>query len=355
MSVEANFFKLQSAVLRHLFRRPSKYQALSERSWTICPAEARTEQPAFYLEGELERVKGVQEATTMEAELKRVGGGVRHHAATRAHLFTDITLIDGHLFKGAMNHRISQKSNRAAKVERVHMPSAALSSTLMGSIYFGHWLHDDASLHIAARSLAPIVEVARKPYTHEHGYRELLSLSDGSVASGHFGQLILIDDWGQNSDKRRRYQELRSRIRRGIGGVGTRAGSERVFIKRGQGGVAHGRDARNSVDLEAHLVSRGFSVVDPDTMSAQQISRINQNARLIIGVEGSHLAHAFYSIADNGKLVVIQPPNRFNNIFKDLADALGLQYAFIVGCPVDGGFTIDLDRLDKLLELIDPS
>ena len=94
------------------------------------------------------------------------------------------------------------------------------------------------------------------------------------------------------------------------------------------------------------------AVVDPDTMSAQEIARISNGARLVVGLEGSHLAHSIYPIADAGTLLVLQPPLRFNNVYKDLSDAMGLNYAFLVGEPAAGGFTVDLDRLGRLLDRV---
>jgi capsular polysaccharide biosynthesis protein len=92
--------------------------------------------------------------------------------------------------------------------------------------------------------------------------------------------------------------------------------------------------------------------VDPDLTSAGQIAAAIHNARLVVGIEGSHLAHAIYAIADGGTLLAIQPPNRFNNVFKDIADAMALRYAFIVGAPVPGGFEVEVDRLDRLIATI---
>jgi hypothetical protein len=346
MTRKISYQELRSALLRSVFRRPSNYAALCERSWTISPAESRVERSAIYLEGELERVRGVQENTTLDAEVQRVASGMRRHAETKAYQFRNVRLLGGRLFKGAMSHRMSQLADHADAAEEVAMPSVAVGSTLMGSIYFGHWLRDDASLHVAVQSLAPTIDIARQPYSHERGYRELLSLPEQRVARGRFDELILLDDWGQNADKRRRYQELRARFRRAI----PANGSDRIYIKRGRATGARGRDLLNAEEIEAHLVAQGFAVVDPDKMAVDQIARISNGAKLIVGLEGSHLAHAIYPIADDGTLLVLQPPFRFNNVYKDLSDAMGLDYAFIVGDAAEGGFTIDLDRLDRLLD-----
>lgn len=284
----------------------------------------------------------------MEAEVRRVTSGLRHHAETRGYQFRDVRLLNGRLYKGAMSHRVSALELAADEVEEVIMPTVAVSSTYMGSIYFGHWLRDDATLNVAVAAMAPAIHVARKPYTHESGYRELLSLSERHVTRGRFDELILLDDWGQNIDKRRRYADLRARLRR----VLPTAGNDRIYLKRGRASGLRGRDLLNAVAIESVLVDQGFVVVDPDTMPAGQIAQLVMDAKLIVGLEGSHLAHAIYPIRDGGTLLVLQPPFRFNNVYKDLSDAVGLHYAFIVGEPAEGGFTIDRDRLLRTLDLV---
>jgi len=340
---------LRSAVLRRVFRLPSGCAELCERSWTISPAEDRLERAALFLDGELEKVRQVQEDTTMDAEIRRVNSGTRRHAETRAYRFRDIQLVNGRLIKGAMSYRVSELEAHAGGAEPLVLPSAAVSSTFMGSIYFGHWLRDDATLNVAVQSLAPVtIHVARKPYSHEAGYRELLSLPEQHVARGRFGELTLLEDWGQNEYKRRRYQELRARLRQVVPG----SGHERVYLKRGRTSGARGRDLLNAAAIEATLVQQGFAVADPDTMSAQEIAALAKDAKLMVGLEGSHLAHTIYPIADGGTILVLQPPYRFNNVYKDLADAVGLHYAFVVGDPGEGGFTIDPERLKRTLDLV---
>jgi hypothetical protein len=246
-----------------------------------------------------------------------------------------------------MSRRIAEFEN-SPRGDDVRMPSAAVSSTFMGSIYFGHWLRDDATLNVAVQSMAPTIHVARKAYSHEVGYRELLSLSERHVARGRFGDLILLDDWGQNEYKRQRYQELRARVRQQI----PTRGHERVYLKRGRTSGQRGRDLLNADAIESTLVQQGFVVADPDKMSAREIATLSMEAKLIVGVEGSHLAHTIYPIAHAGTILVLQPPYRFNNVYKDVADAMGLNYAFVVGDADNVGFTIDPDRVKRTLDLL---
>jgi hypothetical protein len=73
-------------------------------------------------------------------------------------------------------------------------------------------------------------------------------------------------------------------------------------------------------------------------------------ARLVVGVEGSHMLHALYAICDGGSVCLMQPPNRFNNVMKDYADCLNLQYGFTIGLQEADGFTIEVEKLKRVLD-----
>jgi len=49
---------------------------------------------------------------------------------------------------------------------------------------------------------------------------------------------------------------------------------------------------------------------------------------------------------------LLQPPDRFNNVFKDYTDCLGLNYSFVVGHPVAGGFEIRIEDLVRTLDIV---
>jgi capsular polysaccharide biosynthesis protein len=80
----------------------------------------------------------------------------------------------------------------------------------------------------------------------------------------------------------------------------------------------------------------GGMIVDPDTDTAEEIIQKTYCAKLIIGVEGSHMANAMLTMAKTGCMLIIQPSNRFNNPFKDLCDATGRRYAFTVADNASG-------------------
>ena len=64
----------------------------------------------------------------------------------------------------------------------------------------------------------------------------------------------------------------------------------------------------------------------PARLGAENIARRDPRARIVIGVEGSHLSHAIFSMADDGAFLKAQPPDRFAMPYKEFADRLGHRF-----------------------------
>jgi capsular polysaccharide biosynthesis protein len=334
-----------------VLRRNGAYRDTCEKKWTICPGETQIGPPAVYFEDDLERVQPIDVGdTTYEQEVSRIKGGRVEHAATVAYSLKAVELIDGAIFSGAVQHRlVDRPRHMIGRDAGESIASAALACTPYGSIYFGHWMSDDLTLHLAAETLGVPVTVERKSYDHEPEYCRLMKIGQNKKSRLHFDELIIVDDHGQNAYKRQRYQALRSRLRESVPDAGNRY----VYIRRGTVGARVERALVNAEEIEGFLESQGFLIVDPDHQSASQIAESIAGARLIVGVEGSHMAHALYSVRDNGAFCILQPPNRFTNVFKDYADCLDLRYGFTTGVEVAGGFVVDIEHLKRIVDRID--
>lgn len=339
---------LTSLVLRRVLRRPASLAASSTKSWTLCAAETSTAPPAIYLPESLDRVTGVMSDTTMPSELRRIRGGQVEHGATVVHTMHRARLIRGSLYAGAWKQPLLERAPSAPKRAVCHEHAGALACSLYGNIYFGHWMRCDLTLALAAESLGKPVLVARAPYRHEPGYRSLLGLEMPAWSAGSFERLLVPEDFAQNSFKRRRYQELRARLRSRLG----EGKSGMVYLRRGVLGSREQRALLNGSEVERFLISQGARIIDPDNMPADEIVRGIMGARLVFSTEGSHMAHAIYAMADDAALCAFQPPARFNNVYKDYTDCLGMRYAFVVGKPGDGGFVIDTDEIARTLDLV---
>jgi capsular polysaccharide biosynthesis protein len=123
-----------------------------------------------------------------------------------------------------------------------------------------------------------------------------------------------------------------------------------VFIRRRGSGVA--RYLANEADLEKRLEQRGFEIVDPASQTTDEIVRRVRDAAIICGVEGSALVHGVLSMAADAALVVIQPPYRFSNIWKDYCDALNIKYAYIVVIGDEDSFFIPFEEIMRTIDLV---
>jgi hypothetical protein len=332
-----------------LLRRSSvAVTAAAGRNWVIHPAEQGFRRPALFLEGQLDQVEGVQEETTREIELGRVRGGPVEHAATHVYELNDAEIVAANVFSNGARLKLMAKSPLATALlsQEVSLGTAALDCSWVGCRYFGHWLTDDCTLHLAAREFAPTVSIERPSYPHEPGYSRMLGIDTRRVLRSRVQKLFVLDDKGQNASKRDRYERLRAALRV----HGDSQPRQGVYLRRGTSGAL--RMLSNEDEIIGRLRQRGFTIADPEAMTAEALVRTCVGTPCIVSVEGSALAHGVLTVAAGGTLVALQPPWRFNNVFKDYADCLDLRYGFVVGKREGGSFRVDLGELERTLDLI---
>ena len=67
---------------------------------------------------------------------------------------------------------------------------------------------------------------------------------------------------------------------------------------------------------------------------------------MVVGVGGSHLAHALYAMADFGTVVILNPPERAYPTIADLAPFCKLHAGMFICTPNDdGSFSADVEEL----------
>lgn len=348
---------LNRAFLTWAIRRFIKGQApdlrkMAVRSWEICPAETQTCPPAIHLPDALDRVTALSPWRDWESERRAIEGGPVEHAATHAHLIEHVNIAGAFLYCGAAKMQAGFGQQRIAFRDSVpvqRMAEAQLVSNWAGSHYFGLFLRAVLPMELLANDNAPTISVTTKPYGHEDGYRAILSMPRPPlIKAARVDRLTVYTDFGQNTSKAARYAELRRRLRRSLGeGCEKRPG---IYLKRGTTGEQ--RIVANEEEVEETLKALGFDIVEPDVLDAQTIARRLLDTPIVVSVEGSHLAHAIYPIADGGTLLVLQPPDRFAMAFKEFTDRADLRFAFTVGHPEPNGFRVDIHDLKRTLDLI---
>lgn len=337
----------------------SSLEAEAVQTSVLHPGERSCVRPAIALEGDLDRVTGCPPDTDLATQRAVVCGGVNDALPTRMFRFRDALWVGGTAYAGRTVLRIDNRGNGHRLVPptvRERLASGVIACTPFGSEFFGDWLVNDVLLHRLAQQIGPAYENDRRLYGDEPTYRELLDVPRTAVSAARFAELIYIDDRGANRAKRRRAQATRELL---FERATPRHRGHRVFIARGErttqvrGGRV--RSLVNADAVRARLTDRGFLIVHPERLSTRELVEELLGARVVIGVEGSHLSHGFWELDAGGAIVALEPPYQFNNPFKVFVDTMGLdqRYAYLVGEEVPGGFSVDVDRMDRLLDQVE--
>lgn len=286
--------------------------------------------PPLFLPDELERITGHATGLDPAANIATMTTRTYWQGPTRKHLWRDAIIADRTVM-GKGRIAVLDKAPRRAILTASprHIDEAAMCSTSQTEAYFGHWLLDG----LCHELLGGGVTLETKAWPHKAGYRELAGLPAHPVDYARVERLWMLEDHELNRGRVARLRDLRRRIAPRHGPL------ECVMIARGKSGV--GRVLENEGDL-------GFPVIHPESMTAAEIAATLSRARLVIGVEGSALAHAIVAMPEGAGLLVIQPPNAFNSFYRPMCGMLGIRFGFTVA---DRPFRMDHDRLIRAVDL----
>ena len=335
--------------LRSLARRPGrKLQELASTSWEIAPAQTRFIPPALFLPDQWERISGFSKFDSPDGDVRKVrGGDMGVHGASRAFRIRDATLIDGVLYKGEASLHLHPRTGRIPRLRvEQEIERGALYCTSAGNQFFGQWLMDDCVTYPLALAEGVPVTTAQRVNDHTPGYEAWLEMRPVRAAGAFFREIVIFDDVGQNQSKQARFRSLGDRLRRQV----EPRPHPGVFIMRGATGSR--RVLRNEMEIAERLRDRrGFTIVDPAKLDVPAIVQACAGARVVVGVEGSGLIHGLLLLETGGGLLILQPPNRFSAIFKDLTDRDGQQFGFVVGLPREDDFWVDPVEVEQTLDL----
>ncbi len=332
-------------------KNPCHLRDLACETTTLSPEETTHVAPALYPKNAMDKVTGLSPWRHWSVETPLIEGGKATHAATKAHTVENVHISGPFVYKGASKYDagygderlLQRKVGATQSIDR-----AVLVSCFGGSRFFGPFLKDSLTQELLPDDSASMIAMRTKTYDHEPGYRALFELpAPRTIERGHIRKLTFFDDFGQNAGKEVRYNTLKSRLRKNVIHDNHRP-PVGVYLKRGMTGEA--RILTNEQAFEDHLQNLGFDIVEPAELPADEIARRTLDAPIAISVEGSHMSHVVYSMAPSGTLLVLQPPHRFAMAFKECTDRIGLRFAFFVGDPADGGFSVDLDEFQRFLD-----
>lgn len=326
-------------------KSPKSLESVAEKTWVIAPEETVVCLPAFYQPHQLERIKGwmfSSEHPRLELERTTVS-----HGATRGFLLKDAWLIDGILYKDGASQFLSQRAGVLPRI-RVNreFERGAMYCSIGGNRYFGQWIIDDCCTYSLACDEGIPIATDRPVYNHGRAYMDLLGMRPTRVDNAYFRELVIFDDIGQNSNKGQRFRAMRNRIRSSVD-VPQHPG---VFILRGMAGER--RILRNEVAIAKLLRDRrGFRILDPLTADVPTIIKSCAGAQVVVGVEGSALSHGVIAMPEGAALLILQPPDRFVNVYRARTAWSNQHFGFIVGIQDGKDFRIDADEVERTLDL----
>jgi hypothetical protein len=263
----------------------------------------------------------------------------------------DALLADGSVFARGHRYVLRPGSVRGAlTAPRRRIPSAVLINSPWGSQFFGHWIMEDCAQQLLAESFdPPPIDIVRPGYAQEPGYRAILGLAvHRQVTAAALGRLTLFVDPGPTRGKRQRIEQLRARLRQHLGEDNLQ-GTPGVFVQRGKGGAR--RRLLNEDTLIERLTKRGFVTVNPEELGAREMATALARARVVVGVEGSHMSPNVLAVSRGAWVIELQPAQRFYPPHHSYLGPLGVGYGFVV-CAArdDSAFEVDIDELERVLD-----
>ncbi|KGJ06224.1 Protein of unknown function [Paracoccus halophilus] len=343
-----SFRPLMNRLPRLFGAQPRAFADLAVERWEICPAEAVNITPGIWLPDQIEHIARTEFGDLPDVLGQMQGDPEEMTPATMGYRFRDVDFVDGVLYaRGAERHLRERKGAGLTYPRPERSLSGALYESWIGNRWFGNWLLNDCLAYpLAAEAGRPVTSAPARG-GHVARYEELLGMRPERIGNVHFDELILFDDLHNNSNRQARAQANRARIMAGrdlqpVPGV---------FIFRGASG-----DAR-ILDNEAEIAERleadyGFRTVYIDRHDADQIAELVGGTRLIVGVEGSQLAHGVIGMAPGGTVLTLQPADRVTTSLKLLTDCWRQNYAMVVGDGTAGGFRVEWDQIRRTLDMI---
>jgi hypothetical protein len=333
---------------RRLFAGPGTLETAAYRKEVIFPEERATYLPLIHLDGQIERVVGSPAESTLDHEIESATTLTGHHAPTIAYHLRDVALIDGSVYSGAMKFFV-RELDATDPVESVDLDRAALVSSYYGVKYFGHWLRDDCTLRLLADDLnIPPVCLPGPAGLHTEGYKSLFSQCWTPTFRARIKHLIIFNDFHQNGLRRRRYERLRDMV-----AARFPRGAQRrlVYLKRGADGVP--RRIQNETQIIEALTACGFVVLDTGSTGLEEMLKTLVDAKLVVSLEGSHIAHCVYSIPSDSGLLVLQLPDYFSANQRRWTNCLGIRSAVVIGKLNEAGYKFDLIEIKRTIDLLE--
>lgn len=345
-----NLLPLTTRIRSNLSRKkiPSIFD-IADKEWEISPPQEILSRPAYFLPNQLERVTGT---AYIDDPVKEMPGGFTvYQQPSRGFLVKDAYLIDGGIYKENaciwLNDRVSRLLRLRVENE---VTRGAMYSSYEGNNFFGLWLTDDCAAYPLAKNEGIPITTDHQVTQHIYEYEKLLNMNPIRLRTAFVREMVVFDDTYQTIDKQKRFQANRKALLSHFNS-NTHSG---VFILRRDSGKR--RILNNELEIAEYLrINRGFQIVDVTKDSVSTILSACSGAQVIIGVEGSQLIHGIMVLEPGKAVLTLQPPDRFCGVIKRTMDRDEQHYGFVVGHQEANGYRIDIDEIERTLDLFPKS
>jgi hypothetical protein len=325
------------------------------RQEVLCAQETVNARSAIFLPGQVDRVTGADQGTTIELELSAAISDIQRPAPTIAYHIKDAIVVDGSIYQGRFKAFIAARSffkKHSTRDEPQRLKVAGLASSQLASRFFGHWLVDDCVQYLLAeKDGTPLCFRGPVYLDHQRIYQNFLAQDWTPIDRAWVEDLIVYQDfyWGthQNSLRRDLTRTLRERARAHLPLGG---GQSLVFLRRGATGTL--RTIKNEEELIDTFVKQGFLIVDLDSGSLEQQLALLAKAKIVVSLEGSHATHCVFSVPENSGLILLQPSDRFLAFHRGWTEPAGVWFGFVVGSPLEGGYAFSSVEILRTLDLM---
>lgn len=338
---------VKKIIQRKVFRKdPISLESIADKVWEISPGKTSITPPAYFLPNQLARVTSWLESE--DPRIQMVGGIKVIHKPTQGFLIKNAFLIDNVLYKdNACNYLHPRSKHLPLQLHvETEIDRGAVFCSETGNKYFAHWLMDDCVKYSLASAVGIPITTNQPVGRHVLAYEDWLGMEPTRFNSAFFKEVVIFADRGQNQHKHARFRAMGERLLSHVK-VQPHPG---VFILRGSDG--NKRNLINELELAEYLQARrGFRILDITKADVATIVATCAGARVVIGVEGSQLIHGILALPIGGAILTLQPPNRFVDSYKLLADRDHQHFGFVIGIAEGDGFRINPEEVERTLDL----
>lgn len=324
-------------------------EEIAQKSLVIHSAHEFEHPNALYFPEELERITGTGLGASIAGEIRRMQAHRYVHQPTLAYELTNLLLCNGDIYGKRYKYGIQRTQKEWFNIQpaiTIEQP-VVISQTWLGAKFFGHAIFDHIPLNYLAQQLGTAHGINLALTEQLNAYHTLFNTQLQRLPNkAVLKKVTLLDDFHYNEHKVARWQSMRDLFK----SQKTTPAHKGVFLMRGNTGTS--RLLVNEVEIKTYLQSQGFICINPGESTLDQVIEAVANTNIVIGVEGSQLAHGLLGINTGGTMLVLQPPMQFSASYKYRCDVLNIRFAFHICQVCEGGFKADLTVIKKLMELL---